>query len=178
VIPTAEGTRPAEKLRYETGSELVADNGQIKFYAKLTPKHASTDQTWAHTTVDNASVQTLWTLFEWGSANTNYARIRVSDNKLAVKIASGTEAVSSSAISFAKFDLVEIYVAVGNGIASVAKYRVNGGSWTDMTLGTISDVPAPSTSEVRFFSNGLNVGVSASWVAWIHRLSVLKSGDY
>ncbi len=44
VIPTAGGRRAGDKFSYSTLSELLAVNGQIKFRAKFSPKHASTEQ--------------------------------------------------------------------------------------------------------------------------------------
>lgn len=179
-IPTARGTRPVDKLAYATGSELLATNGQIKVYAKLTPKHASTDASW----FDNGNTsgaQDYWTLFAWGTSNQNYARIKDSDKKLYVRIANGTEVVSSNAIAFAQYDEVEIQVEVGMGIASVARYRVNGGSWNDLGLGTVSDTPSPGSGEIVFFSQTGHttdsgfLGNTRAWSAWVHRLTVFDT---
>ncbi len=182
-IPTARGQRTADRLRYITGSDLVAQNGQVKFYAKLTPKHASTHTTYANDTGGGGATFYAigyWTLFRWSS--TDYARIRTSDNKLVVKINGGTESVSTNAISFSQYDVVEIEVSVGNSVASVARYKINSGSWVDLVLSTITDVPNPGASAITFFTDvdsdsnlgGAFDGDRKSWTAWVHRLTMSR----
>jgi hypothetical protein len=106
-----------------------------------------------------------------------------SDHKVSVRIASGTVYTTTNAMSWAAYDLVEVYFAVGNNVASVAKYRINGGSWTDLVLSTVPDVPNPGSAEITFFTNIGHAGTvgyvstdTQTWDIWLHRLTVHQNG--
>lgn len=181
-IPSGLGERPSDKLRYANASHLRAANGQIKFYCRLTPKHASSMNTYAIYN-NSGSVVGCWTFFRWGADHTNYARINTTTKKLHVRIASGAEAISANAVEFDQYDVLEFDIAVGNNLASVARYRRNLGAWIDLGLPTIADLPNPGAQEMTFFSNisqgdssaGYQfVGDHYSWCAWVHRLAILK----
>ncbi len=65
--------------------------------------------------------------------------------------------MSTNAIAFVRDDVVELEVWVGNGVSSVARYRLNPASdadpWTDLVLGSVSDPPGSPSSVIVFFSN-------------------------
>lgn len=186
-IPSAHGTRPADKLRYGNGAALVASNGQIKVFCRLTTKHAASMTVYANEIISAGPVS-YWTIFRWGAESTNYARIHPTTRKLHARIASGTEVVSDNALpAFAQYDVIELYVAIGNGIASEARYRINGGDWTSFALAAIPAAPVPGAAEVTFFSNvsqGDDVeasgfsGDTMSWCAWVHRLTVFQGEPF
>ncbi len=178
-ISTGQTARRSDRLSYATGSDLIATNGQIKFFARFAPKFASTQQV-----NYSASSTALWQdgfhLFSWGAVlatPANYAFIKDSDKKLRVKLAGGSEYTSTNAMSWSQYDDVEVFVALGNNVASVAKYRVNGGAWIDLVLATIADVPAPSTAAIHFFINSVVTHASGAsdtgaLVCWLHRLTI------
>lgn len=176
-----------DRVDYPTGSHLIAPNGQVKFYAKMRMKFASSMSIYYDRPAISIDVQPTWMMFSWGSAGQNYAYIKDSDKKLYVRIAGGTVATSTNAISFGRYDILEIYIAVGNNVASVAKYRINFGSWVDLVLGTISDAPNPGSNPVAILRN-INPG-SPSAVApaastddtgqpsvWLQRLTFYGDG--
>ncbi len=172
-IETAAGVRATDVLTYATGSQLIAANGQLKVYAQLSPKFASTED--VH--VGNGSAATGYALWAYQTAGPvfSHAYIRQSDHKLVVKIGAMTAIVSTNAIAFAKYDTVEVYVAVGNSVASVAKYRLNGGSWVDLVLATITNAPAPSTNAIHFLGApfvGINGSDLYGWPSHFHRLTI------
>jgi hypothetical protein len=176
-IATGNTLREPDILTYANGEDLIASNGQIKLYAKLSPKFATSETVRFSSDVPNFATANGYALFayqETGPVN-SYAYIRQSDLKLVVKIGAMTEIVSANAIGFARYDSLEIYVAVGNGVDSVAKYRVNGGSWINLTLATIANEPDPGSNPIYFLSAPFN-GVSASdrygWPSWLHRLTL------
>jgi hypothetical protein len=171
--------REDDRLSYATGSDLIAQTGQFKFYARITPKWPTTLPIWYWSaTISNESVASAgWYLYAWGTLGQNYAKFGT-DNKLRVKIANGTEATSTNAIVFAQYDDVEIYVAVGNGIASVAQYRVNGGSWTDLVLGTISNTPAPGSNPIGIcFNLNQSSDDKGQPPCWLNHLTIYGSGQ-
>jgi hypothetical protein len=193
-IPSTFAACAGERLRYSTGSALVAVDGQIKVRALLSPLHSSStsvpyDPDVTANCAKTITYEAAWYLFSWGKDARSYAKIKGSDRKLYVKIESGTEYASTNALSFAAHDEVEIFVAVGNGHPSNTKYRVNGGAWTDLVLATVPDVPAPSSNFVAFLYNDdtatngdaskgddKGFGDVGQFACRLHRLTVFKSG--
>ncbi len=177
VIPTAFSVRRSEELDYAAASTLVATNGQFKMYARLTPKFASTMVIrWAAVTSSDGTTAVGWYLFSWGATAQNYAYIKSSDKKVYVKIANGSEYVSTNAIAFAQYDEVELYIAVGSNVASILKYRINAGAWVDLILATVPDVPVPTTA--CFFRDSTKDTTGAfdtgQFTCWLHHLTVYK----
>jgi hypothetical protein len=172
--------RAFDNIARPTGSTFISpSNGQFRFYAKLSPKHASSQQVFWRTGTSTSGTEAAWYLWSWGGAGTSYAKVKDSDKKLYVKIQGGSEVVSTNAISWSAGDTVEIYLAVGNNVASKAKYRINGGSWVDLVLATIADAPNPSSGAIRLFSNdNASTGDAGSFPAWIHRVTVLDNIHY
>lgn len=78
--------------------------------------------------------------------SSNYAYIKHSDNKVYMKVAGSSETASTNAISFANGDDLEVLIEVGNNVASVLKYRVNAGSWTDLVMATFSGNATPGSN--------------------------------
>jgi len=139
-------------------------------------RHASSTKIYWNTDASTRGTETEWYLWSWGANGQNYAKFKDSDKKLYVKIANGSEAASTNAISFAAGDSVEVYLAAGGNVASVAKYKINGGSWTDLVLGTISNTPAPGSGAIRLFSNdNASTGDTGSMLIWLNRLTVYDS---
>lgn len=82
----------------------------------------------------------------------NYA-----DKKLYVKLENELQ-VSTNTLIFNAHDLVEIFVAAGNGVATNAKYRVDTtgtgssfGAWQDLAVPTVSAAPNPGANFVGCF---------------------------
>ncbi len=185
VIPTSNGGSAGDRLKYLTGSALVAGNGQIRMYARLSPKFASwmsvyydANDTSGKLITNIQNKQSAEYIFSYGGAGGSYAKIKESDRKLYVKLEGGTEAVSTNAIAFAQYDEVELFLSVGNNVASVAKYRVNGGAWVDLVLGTITNAPAPGSGAVRFFSNDNKIygDDEGYFTSWLHHLAIYDTG--
>jgi hypothetical protein len=172
-IPVTASARTKDVLSFTPGSAWIAANGQFKFCAKFCPKAASSAVVHWQTAAGTVGTQAAWFLWSWGANGQNYAKILDSDKKLYVKIANGAEYTSTNAISWSAGDQVEVYVAVGNNVASVVKYRINGGSWTDLVLATISDVPAPAAGAIRVFSDdNTATGDAGAMQCWLNRLTV------
>lgn len=142
-IELTGGVCASHYLSYSVGTELLAPNGQIRIYASFSPMHASTDDVyWGQ---NNGNIATGLSLFAYqttGPVN-SYAYVRQSDHRLVVKIGAMADVVSTNAMVFAANDTVELVVFVGSGIASVARYRVNGGAPIDLVLATVANAPAP-----------------------------------
>lgn len=174
-IPKGRTLRSNDALSYASGSNLIAANGQIKFYAKIITKFASTNQVYYDGTGGFPTVSAAWFLFSFGA--NNYAKIKDSDKKLYVKIAGGTEVASTNAISFALNDVVEFDVQVGNNVASVARYKINGGSWVDMVLATIPDVPSPGGAVSLFRDDSVAVTADTGQPpCWLQHIKFFRTG--
>ncbi len=169
-IPTGHSLRACDRVWDDDGATLVASNGQVKFEGSFIPKCASTQTIYRNSTAASATAA-AWFLFSWGGGGDSYAKIKTSDRKLYVKVEGGTEYVSTNAISFSREDVVDVVVNVGNGVASVAKYRVNAGSWVDLVLATVPDVPAPSGDVAYFFDDHASItGDSGQLPMWCRKV--------
>jgi len=134
-IALSQTTRNCEVLKH-TNAASLADNNRMKVRYAFYPKGGSGAVTWD--SLFNGA-QAYWYLFSCANGGTptfatdDYVRINTSTLKIETRIA-GTTATSTNAISFSANQLVEIYLELGASIASVCKYRINGGSWTDLVL--------------------------------------------
>ncbi len=185
VIATAGGDRAHDRLSYPTGSQLISTTGQFKMYCKMIPKGSSADQvniTSAATVVYSAG-RYLFSVGAVSATANDYAYIRDSDKKLVVKLAGGIEVVSLNGIAWSEWDTVEIYMAVGSGLPSVAMYKINGsGVWRDLVLGVVRDVPAFGSTAVHFFVNSTIVHASGnndigSFPCWLQKLQIFDAGS-
>ncbi len=178
--------RYGDVVTYATGSELIADNGQIKFYAKFTPKFSSTMQV-PFNEATTALYEGAWALFSWGAAGSswdNYAYILDSNKRLFIRLAGGLEYFSLAPIRFSQYQVVEVFIQCGNALPTIAMYRLNGsGTWVDLVMNTtvINEVPAPGTAAVRIM--GLSNILASSGdndtkalPCWLHRLSFYNTG--
>lgn len=190
-IPTTGAVRPGERLSYSNGSQLIALDGQFKMYARLSPMFDSTQSVcWdilqsGSFALGTNDYQAAWYLFSWGNTvvPSSYAYISSADRKLHVKIQGGTEYVSNRSMTWsaATNDELEIYIAVGNGRPSIAKWRKTGDPyWNDLELPTVPDAPAPGSNPIAFLHN---LGASAyssdtgQFTCRLHHLSVIRSGN-
>ncbi len=177
--------RRADRLSLTTGSGAHAADGQIKFYASFSPKFSSSMAVNFATTAATGvyRTQAKWYIFQCNGTN-NYAYIDGTTKKLHVRIAGGTEQVSLGAMSFAQHDVVTVFIAIGAGVASVAKYKLNSGLWIDMVLPTVPETPAFSTNALFVFING-NVAATAtdaagdtgSFPCRLHMVKFYNTGD-
>lgn len=175
-IPTGVTERRNDRLSFADASAWVSPtNGQIKAYVKFTPKFADTmPVSWS--IVGSGGDEAFYSI--WQIDANNYARISAADLKLYVKIAGGAEEVSTNPIAFNQFDVVEYYVAVGNNVASVAKYRLNGGAWVDMVLAAIADVPAPGVVPFGLLHDpgSADNADTSSLPCWLHQVTIYDDG--
>lgn len=150
-IPTALTRRRSDRVTYATGSNLVV-GGRIKCHQKFYPKFASTMDV-SYNGLSFAGFALHWYLWSYGAGSGayGYARIVASNKKLEVKVGAETF-TSTNSISFAQYDEVDIYIEAGGNVASVAKYRLNGGAWVDLVLTTFTQNVVPSGA-IGFFHN-------------------------
>jgi hypothetical protein len=128
-IPTAgaSATRAGERLYLATGSAVVsAGRLSLHFRAQL-----------KHTPANADSAMRLWT--DHADATT-YVEIATS-GVMTVSVGGNTN--TTAALAWAANDIVDIFVAAGGGIATVVRYRVNGGATSSpavagSALGTIA----------------------------------------
>lgn len=175
----------SRRLSHSNGASLIAASGQLKFYCKFVPMFASTMNI-SHWNIDQNSdtgFPVYWYLYSWGNFNAgssgSYARIRTADRKLSIRVNEGTEVVSSIPIVFGQYDSVEIYIAIGNGLLSDTRYRVNGGGWTSFNLATISAVPNPGANPINLFMdhNSRATDYPGQPAIWLNRLTFYNVGD-
>lgn len=151
-IPTALAYRKNDRISYTTGSNLI-QNSRVKFNTTFYPKHASTMDVYYDASSSFSGASAAWYLWSFNGTGTDFARIDASTKRLSVKLANGTTVTSTNSVSWSQYDLVEIDMEVGNNIASVARYRVNGGGWTDLVLATVAGAAVPAGAFTFFASD-------------------------
>jgi hypothetical protein len=171
-IPTGNTRRSCDILSYSSASGLC-DEGRFEFYAKFSPKHASTMGV-LYDGSGGSGTAAGWYLWSTSSGS-DYAYIKDSDKKLYLKVNSGTEISSTNAISWSQYDVVEVEIHAGANVASLARYRRNGGPWNNLVLATVSASMAPSGA-LTFFSNaaGSATADSGALPSWVHRLTITR----
>lgn len=137
-IPFALTTRQDDRVSYSVATDYLV-SGRLRIKLSFYPKFSSADLVFS-----NATVQNTWTLFSFkdsGGTNTNALNIDgTSGNPRKFSfVNSGVTVTSTNPISWtAGGGLVEIIVEIGNNVASVCKYRQNGGAYTDLALPTVA----------------------------------------
>lgn len=180
-ITGAGMAREDDRLDYGSGTELISSDGQLRVRYTFSPKFSTTmgGVPYAVTSTSSLSYAVHWWLLSWGSLNTNYIRIQSSDKKLAVKFG-GSEYVSTNPVAWTQYDTVVLELELGAGIASVARYKLNGGAWVNLVLATIPDTPAPGANPVSIMRNiAFASNASAGWSTddrgqlpcWLHRIT-------
>lgn len=171
-IPTAGTIRRSDRLSHPDASQVVAPNGQIKTYFKFYPKHSSSVDVSYSDVNANSGEEANWYLWSFSDAD-HYLKIKASDKKIYAKNG-GSEIVSSNAISWTANDLVEIYIELGANITSSAQYRINGGSWNNLNLPTLSETFAPDPDPLGLCYNVDNTADLLDTGHLMCRLSEIK----
>ncbi len=170
-----------DRDRFSWASGFVAADGSISLYLKFIAKHATTHKPYIDaTSLAGQSKQTYQYLCRLGT--TAYARINV-DSGTAWHLevfhnGDGAAVESSGAISFARGDIVECFVKFGGGAATVAKWRVNAGSWTLWGLTATFSAISAGADVLSICGGDPGAGNdphTALW-GWIQEAAIYKSG--
>jgi len=132
------GYRDADFARILDGS--VWTNGEtVSFRATLFPMFPST-MTVEYEGQSGAGTSSKWMLWDAGTGapDTFQAFIHPTTKKLTL-IIDGVSHASTEALSWVIGDRFEIFMLAGNGEATVAKYRKNGGAWIPLTIASFAD---------------------------------------
>jgi hypothetical protein len=157
VTSGGSATRAGERLYYPAASDLF-DAGRMNLHATLRPMGAAADYG-AHMYLGRFDAN-------------NYVRVNNSTRRLEVVRAGVTVYNPPEALSFNAYDLLEVQCAAGGaGLQSFAKYRVNGGSWSNLT----ADVPAGAFSPSGAW-DWLCAGTANQFTAWVYQLETLRAG--
>lgn len=169
--------------RFSWSSGFVDSDGSISYYIKFQPKHSTTHTPYIDATTISAQTvqpyQMLWGFGTAGSAATDYVRINIgSGTAWHIEIAQGGGAgvQTTNAMSWAAQDVVEIFVKAGGGVASVAKYAVNGGTWTDLVPASTMATYAPSANALFVAGESNANNTTAAMWAWIQEIAIFRSG--
>lgn len=162
--------REPDMLRWPDGTQILS-GGQIHFRAVLTPKFASTMEVYNCTIATTVAATAYHYLYSWGTTGENRAAIRYSDHKLYVKYNNTGEIVSTEALAWGQYDLMEIEVKTGSNLTSLARYRLNNGSWVVLTMANVVQVPAP-TGEVGILHdrNSDDGSLPETFPCWLHEV--------
>lgn len=177
-IPIGNDTRADDRLAYNRpGSDLIAANGQLRLYAKWIAKSDTAHLLRCWITSSYQQSNNYGTFLTWGSED--YVLLDT-NNKIEVLLTgmSSIPKISTNALSFNHGDLVELFIAFGAGLASVCKYKVNGGSWVDLVLATVSQTPNPGASTVYLMCDPAFQADShqtCQLPCWLQRLTFYKS---
>lgn len=166
-IAQGRTTRYDDTLEHGSASSLFV-GGRLRLLTSFRPKHPSSDVIYG---MSGANLQqvTEFYLFSYSGGGGAYAKgevfIDASTLKIKAKDNAGTTYTSTNALTWARFDLVDIFVEVGAGASSLAKYRVNGGAWSDLGSGTALTFTPPA-STAYFFTTRLRGVRQASFQAF------------
>lgn len=152
VTTGAAATREGEHL-YLAPVPVVA--GRLSFSVSLSPKAAPGSY---------ASAMRLWT------SGADYAEL-ANTGILTVSIG-GVANATSTALIWAQYDVLDLYVAAGGGIATVVSYRVNLGRSISPTVtgSALRDVSMSASLDL------LCNGTVAQFSAWIYRIDFYLVG--
>jgi len=134
---------PGQRERDVVSWTLPMLDSRVRYYARFKPIFTSTSSVY-YNNASTPTAQSSWTIFE-SATPANYLRINDSDKKLVCSFNGGAPVTSTNAISFLKYDDVEILVEAGNNVATTLSYRVNSGSWTDLAMANITQDPTLSS---------------------------------
>ena len=155
-IHTTAGSaaRSGERLYHPSGAALLA-GGQLRLEVALQPKGARADY---------PAVVYLWFVDA-----SNYARIDPTTGVLTVAIGGATN--TTSALTWAAADLLELWVAAGGGAATVVKFRVNGGAVTTCTItgSALGALAVPGALDL------LCSGTGNQFTAWVRALRAYRA---
>jgi hypothetical protein len=146
VTTGAAASRAFDRLFHPTGSQLLV-NGSVRFETSFRPKGSFADYP--------GLVSRIWTGIDSGIQ----AFIANTTHQLVVASNGSTFLVFPVAMSWAKNDLLDLWMVVGNGVP-LAKYRVNGGPAIDLGNPSGSFGPLTSPSTFEFFSDGSDSALS------------------
>lgn len=140
---------------YVSWASFPSANNRIRVYLKFQPLFSSSSQVHYLNTTSGLDLQQQgWYLYESGT--TQYIYVNASDKKVYCRmIALVPETVSTNAIAFSQWDIVEMLIELGNGGATTLKYRLNAGSWTDLVMVPIAADATPLT-DASFLASPVN----------------------
>lgn len=145
ITTTGSVTRNADRLYHTNDSVFQATNGTynyVGFEIKFVAKSARAD-------LEGANVSLFANNGASGAAIG--ATINVSTGMLSVQVGTVSQ-ISNVAITWAKDDVVEIWIETGANTTTVAKYRVNGGAVTNLTSASPqTQSPALAGNTLDFF---------------------------
>ncbi|MEY5061765.1 MAG: hypothetical protein RIS45_1686 [Planctomycetota bacterium] len=157
-IPTtgSTATRAASFLRALSATWAgYALTGRVSLEFVLRPKGARTEY---------SGSTTLWYVDA-----SNQATFVPSTGVLTITVAGGTNTVTLP--SWARYDLVELSVQAGGGVATVVKYRLNGGSVTSLAV-TGSALGTHATGDMYLCSTSSAQHLSC----WLYAVRYYRSG--
>ena len=177
--------REPDSLSWPAG--FIDADGSISFYLKYIAKHGTTNLPYSDaTSVGGQSVQLYQYLFSYTGTHGEYARINVGTGT-AWRLEMGNTLdfggvgqVSSSSISFNRGDIVEVFIKMGGGAATVAKWRVGGsGSWNLWGLTSTFSVVTTGSHPLCVGNKTLGSGTTldGSIWGWIQKSYIYKSGQ-
>jgi hypothetical protein len=150
-IATGYSVRNYDRLSYGTTSSLFV-SGRIRILFSFYPKTASSESVYGAVATGAGTVQTSWRLFAYTAGGSEaYATINPSTQKVVVYDGTTTY-TSANALTWARGDLVDLFVEAGGGVSTAAKYRVNSGAWSDLGTGTAVSFGSFS-NPTRFFAS-------------------------
>lgn len=116
VTAGATATRQGERLYLPAASSVVTA-GRLGLELRCRPKGARADY--------GAAIR-LWT------SGSDYAEVAVATGVVTVSIGGVTN--TTDAITWSQYDTLDLWIAAGGGLATVVKYRVNGGAVSTLTI--------------------------------------------
>jgi hypothetical protein len=156
-IPSSGGpaTRAGEHL-YAMHAAALVDSGRISFEAVVQPKGA------------RSAYSAPFRI--WSVDASNFAEVDPTSGDVRVEI--GGVVDTASGLAFNANDTVDLFVAAGGGMATIARVRVNSGSAADLP---VTGAPLPALAASTTIDVLCN-GTSNQWSGWVQSLRAYRSG--
>lgn len=131
--------RPSEYLAWV----MPTTDDRIRLYLRAYPEFSTALGIWTNVSTSglDAVLQAYYLYYVDAG---NYMFIKATDNKLYSRVANSAELVSTNPIAFGNGDDLEVLIESGGNLATVLKYRTNGGAWTDLVMSTFAGDATPS----------------------------------
>lgn len=161
VTTGAAATRAASRLELASSwIAAAASNGRIGIYFKMIPKF---------NIADCPANSYLW---RTTAGQTDYCHVN-STGVIQIAVNGVASTFTSGNISFARGDIVEIFMEVGNGTPS-CKWRVNGGATTACGFSVVAHA---NIATANSWCVGMITGATNHFPMWLQQFALVRSGS-
>lgn len=170
-IATALARRRPDRYSVAAAGK-IGTGGIVNLYLKFIPKFSSSMLVYYNATDILGGPQAQQYLLTRTDGNVTV--YQDATTKKVVVAVNGVPAASTSDLTYTRGDIVELQLRVGGGSTTIAKYRRNGGAWSNLGLPNFAGIIA-TAGTFGFFDAVLvpDDGNTLSFPAWIQQIKFL-----